>query len=70
MKQNTKAIHFSYQKPDAYGALTMPVYHTAAYEFADADVQDASKLIARQQVWHALHVKYSQKATSLHCSVR
>lgn len=38
MKQNTKAIHFSYQKPDAYGALTMPVYHTAAYEFADADV--------------------------------
>ena len=38
MKQNTKAIHFSYQKPDAYGALTMPVYHTAAYEFADAEV--------------------------------
>ena len=38
MKQNTKAIHFYYQKPDAYGALTMPVYHTAAYEFADADV--------------------------------
>lgn len=38
MKQNTKAIHFSYQKPDAYGALTMPVYHTAAYEFADADI--------------------------------
>ena len=38
MTQNTKAIHFSYQKPDAYGALTMPVYHTAAYEFADADV--------------------------------
>ena len=38
MKQNTKAIHFSYQKPDAYGALTMPVYHTAAYEFADANV--------------------------------
>ena len=38
MKQNTKAIHFSYQKPDVYGALTMPVYHTAAYEFADADV--------------------------------
>lgn len=38
MKQNTKAIHFSYQKPDAYGALTMPVYHTAAYEFADAYV--------------------------------
>ncbi|MBS7246055.1 MAG: aminotransferase class V-fold PLP-dependent enzyme [Bacteroidales bacterium] len=38
MKTKTKAIHFSYQKPDAYGALTMPVYHTAAYEFADADI--------------------------------
>ena len=38
MKPKTKAIHFSYQKPDAYGALTMPIYHTAAYEFADADI--------------------------------
>lgn len=38
MKQNTKAIHFDYQKPDAYGALSMPVYHTDAFEFADADI--------------------------------
>ena len=38
MKQSTKAIHTAYQAPDAYGALSMPVYHTAAYEFADADI--------------------------------
>ena len=38
MKQSTKAIHCAYQAPDAYGALSMPVYHTAAYEFADADI--------------------------------
>lgn len=38
MKPSTKAIHTAYQAPDAYGALSMPVYHTAAYEFADADI--------------------------------
>lgn len=37
MKKETKAIHGAYPAPDAYGALAMPVYHTAAYEFADAD---------------------------------
>ena len=38
MKPSTKAIHTAYQAPDAYGALSMPVYHTAAYEFADSDI--------------------------------
>lgn len=38
MKPSTKAIHTAYQAPDAYGALSMPIYHTAAYEFADADI--------------------------------
>ncbi len=37
MKPITKAIHTSYPQPDAYGALAMPVYHCAAYEFPDAD---------------------------------
>lgn len=36
MKKTTKAIHSSFMHPDAYGAIAMPVYHTAAYEFADA----------------------------------
>lgn len=37
MKKQTKAIHTAYRLPDAYGALSMPVYHTAAYEFKNAD---------------------------------
>ncbi len=37
MKQQTKAIHTRFQHPDAYNALSMPVYHTAAYEFANAE---------------------------------
>ncbi|MGM9735521.1 MAG: trans-sulfuration enzyme family protein [Candidatus Cryptobacteroides sp.] len=37
MKQRTKAIHLSYRHPDAYGALNMPVYHTVAYEFPNAE---------------------------------
>lgn len=36
MQKQTKAIHFDYQRPDAYGALSMPVYHCAAYEFENA----------------------------------
>ena len=27
MQKQTKAIHLDYQRPDAYGALSMPVYH-------------------------------------------
>ena len=38
MKKKTLAIDTPFQKNDAYGALSMPVYHTLAYEFADADV--------------------------------
>lgn len=36
MKKQTLAIDTPFRKPDAYGALSMPVYHTCAYEFADA----------------------------------
>ena len=38
MKKQTLAIHTTFQSPDAYSALSMPVYHTAAYEFDDAAV--------------------------------
>ncbi|MGN0057962.1 MAG: aminotransferase class V-fold PLP-dependent enzyme [Phocaeicola plebeius] len=36
MRKQTKAIHTRFQHRDAYNALSMPVYHTAAYEFGDA----------------------------------
>lgn len=36
MNKQTLAIDTPFQKSDAYGALSMPVYHTCAYEFADA----------------------------------
>lgn len=36
MKKQTKAIHTRFQSRDAYNALSMPVYHTAAYEFDNA----------------------------------
>ena len=38
MKDCTKAIHTPYQRRDAYDALQIPVYHTLAYEFDNADV--------------------------------
>lgn len=42
MKQQTKAIHTRFQHRDTYNALSMPVYHTAAYEFDNAvDMADA-----------------------------
>lgn len=42
MKKQTAAIHTSFQSPDAYNALSMPVYHTAAYEFDNAsEMSDA-----------------------------
>lgn len=42
MKKQTKAIQARFQNPDAYGSLSMPVYHTAAYEFANAtEMSDA-----------------------------
>ncbi len=36
MKYETKVLTTKYQKPDAYGALSMPVYQTAAFEFPTA----------------------------------
>lgn len=36
MEKQTKAIHAKFQDRDAYNALSMPVYHTAAYEFDNA----------------------------------
>lgn len=38
MKKQTQAIHTPYMRRDAYDALSMPVYHTAAYEFDNADI--------------------------------
>lgn len=35
MKFQTKAIHTSMPRKDAYGALAMPVYHCCAYQFPD-----------------------------------
>ncbi len=37
MKNQTKAILCQLPATDPFGALSMPVYHTAAYEFANAD---------------------------------
>ena len=37
MKKQTKAIHTAFPAHDAFGSLSMPVYHTAAYEFDNAD---------------------------------
>lgn len=38
MDNTTKAIHTPFQRRDVYDALQMPVYHTMAYEFDNADV--------------------------------
>lgn len=37
MHNETKAIHTPFRLPDAYGAISMPVYHTAAFEFNCAE---------------------------------
>ena len=36
MKKQTIAIHTPYDRPDAYGALALPVYNNVAFEFQDA----------------------------------
>ena len=42
MKKKTIPIDTAFPRPDAYGAISMPVYHTAAYEFDTAkDMADA-----------------------------
>jgi O-acetylhomoserine (thiol)-lyase len=43
MKDNnfeTQLLHAPYAKPDAYKALTMPVYHSVAYEFDTAEAME------------------------------
>jgi O-acetylhomoserine (thiol)-lyase len=37
VSHETNIIHTPYAKPDAYNALSMPVYHSAAYEFESAE---------------------------------
>lgn len=37
MQKSTKIISGRFQRPDAYGSISMPVYNTLAYEFEDAD---------------------------------
>ena len=44
MRKQTKAIHTPFQKRDAYGSLSFPVYNTAAYEFDTA--QDMTEAFA------------------------
>ena len=36
MKYETKILNTKYQKPDAYGSLSMPVYYSSAFEFPSA----------------------------------
>ena len=36
MKKQTTAIHTPYVRPDAYGALAVPVYNNVSFEFPDA----------------------------------
>jgi len=36
MRKQTKAIHTTFAHRDPYGALSIPVYHSVAYEFEDA----------------------------------
>lgn len=36
MKKQTQAIHTCFGRRDAYNAISMPIYHTVAYEFATA----------------------------------
>lgn len=36
MKRQTTAIHTPYVRPDAYGALAVPIYNNVSFEFQDA----------------------------------
>lgn len=45
MEENSfeaRLLHTPYEKPDAYNALSMPVYNTAAYEFDSAEAMEAA----------------------------
>lgn len=37
-----RLLHTPFEKPDAYGSLSMPVYNTAAYEFETAEAMEAA----------------------------
>lgn len=37
-----RVLHTPYEKPDVYGALAMPVYNSAAYEFETAEAMEAA----------------------------
>lgn len=37
-----QVLHTPYEKPDAYNALSMPVYNNAAYEFESAEAMEAA----------------------------
>jgi len=39
---NGKILNTPFGKPDAYGSLSMPVYHTAAFEFETAEQMEAA----------------------------
>ncbi|MDO9153178.1 MAG: aminotransferase class I/II-fold pyridoxal phosphate-dependent enzyme [Paludibacter sp.] len=39
---NGKLLHTDYAKPDAYNALSMPVYNSAAYEFESAEQMESA----------------------------
>ena len=46
MKKNsfeTQILHTPFEKEDAYHSLSMPVYHTAAYEFETAEEMEAAR---------------------------
>lgn len=42
LKFESQVLHTPYEKEDAYGSLSMPVYHTAAYEFDSAEAMEAA----------------------------
>lgn len=74
MKKKTLAIDTPFQKSDAYGALSMPVYHTLAYEFADADVMsdafcgriEEARLLACEACFRFINkLKLVHRATNL-----
>ena len=39
---NTRLLHTDYQQPDAYNALSMPVYNSAAFEFESAEQMESA----------------------------
>ncbi len=38
----SQVLHTAFEKEDCYGSLSMPVYHTAAYEFNSAEEMEAA----------------------------